>query len=339
MRFLERRDDDFDVVKLFLIISMVIAHSFQIYYNQLYNKHLTYYVLVGFVFTAGLTIGSVYQELVLKKPGKYGGIIFLRSLKLLGIFIFANAMILSLYPGRILQGRKLQPFELLVSALLRDGDMHFSFSVLIAISLTFLFSIVLLCWRIRSIDLIFIGMMITGLWAIEVTGKFDYYTIKMIAVGVFGVILSKNLFYVNWDNFKSKYSKWYLVLWMCYATYQLTLIILDTDKEWKLNVGHYINITILLLLAVYFTSFRMGISNLKLITILNKLLAKNMLFAYLFHLLLLRYFAKIMGSGNFYFAIAVSLITLLVTILTCQLLNYLTDKYMTINKIYSIVFR
>jgi len=337
MRFLEKRDDDFDIVKSFLVVSMIIAHSFQVFYIPIYNKHLTYYVLVGFVFLSGLTIGSVYQEKFLTKPGVYGWVIISRALKLLGIFIFANAIIMLLAPNTILQSRELGLTDLLVSALLRDGGARFSFAVLIAIGFTFVGSVALLSWRRHLVDFLCWGLMISALWVIEIMGILDFYTVKMTIVGLIGVSSGKMLSSVNWGKIRSTLSKWYFAAWACYITYQASLIAFD--ETWRLNMGHYINVTIFLLLAVYLTSYRIGLSNYGAAKLLNKTLAKHMLFAYLFHLIFLRFFAKFIQRGNFPFAFVVSLITLTITILVALSINTLTGKYKALNRTYSLVFR
>lgn len=337
MRFLERRDDDFDVVKSFLVVSMIVAHSFQLCYDQVYNKHLTYYVLIGFVLLSGLNIGSVYHGKLLTKPAEYSWLIISRALKLLGIFLFANIIILMLHPSQILQGRELGMPGLLFSAIFRDGGARFSFAVLVAISFTFVGSVALLCWTRRNIDLLLIGFLFSALWVIEITGHLDYYTIKMTIVGLIGVLTAKTLYPLDWEKTRSTLLKWYFGAWLCYITYQIALIIFD--EEWQLKIGHYIIVTIFLLLAVYLTSFRTGLSNQNVLKFLNKSLAKHMLFAYLFHIILLRFFMSFISRGNMVFAIGVALCTLAITILITISINYFTGKYKIIDRTYSLVFK
>jgi hypothetical protein len=337
MRFLERRDDDFDIVKSFLVVSMIVAHAFQWFYIPIYNKNLTYYVLIGFVFLSGLTVGSVYREKFMTKPFIYTWSILLRALKLLAIFVLANALIMLLYPDMIRQARMLGPTDLFVSALLRDGAARFSFAVLVAISFTFVGSVALLGLRNRSLDLLFLGFGISALWVIEITGNFDYYTVKMTIVGLIGVLSGKALGCVDWEKMKSTLSKWTFAIWGCYIVYQAALLVYN--EEWKLHVGHYINVTIILLLAVYLTSYRIGLICFGVVESLNRSLAKHMLFAYLYHLIFLRFLAKFVGRGDFLFATLISLFTLAVTILGGLSVDALTGKYKTLNRTYALVFR
>ena len=104
-------------------------------------------------------------------------------------------------------------------------------------------------------------------------------------------------------------------------------------------VGDYLNVTVLLLLAVYLTSYRIGLIDFNLVQPLNKSLAKHMLFVYLFHLLFINILAKFIGRGNLYFASGISLLTLAVTTLAGLSVDALTGKYKTINRLYSLVFR
>lgn len=337
MRFLERRDDDFDIVKSFLVVSMIIAHSFQHLYIPVYNKHFTYYVLVGFVFLSGLSVGSIYRGKFLTMPIVTGWAILSRALKLLGIFLFANTMIVLLYPGSLLQISKLGLTDLFVSALLRDGQVRFSFAVLIAISFTFIVSILLLSWRSWLVDILLLGIGISALWFIEITGNFNYYTINMTIVGLIGVLAGKILSWVNWEVIRSNLSKWYFAVWACYITYQAALIALD--ETWEFQVGHYLNVTIFLLLALYLTSYRFGLIKYRVAGLLNKSLANYMLFAYLFHIIFLRLLATFIGRGNLRYTISVSLFTLAITILAGLSVAALTAKYKTLNRMYSLIFK
>jgi hypothetical protein len=337
MRFLEGRDQDFDIVKTFLVISMVIAHAFQWFYIPIYNKNLTYYVLIGFVFLSGLTVGGVYQERFLTKPSTYTWAILLRAMKLLGIFLFANALIILLYPAALWQARNLPLTDLLASALLRDEAFRFSFSVLVAISFTFVGSVALLRWRRCFLDPIFLGFGISALWIIEITGHFDYYTVKMTIVGLIGVLSGKILGFFEWEKLKTALSKWYLAIWTCYVAYQAALLAFNT--EWRLLVGHYINVTIFLLLAVYLTSYHLGLGYYKVFGLLNRSLAKHMLFAYIFHLMFLRVLTKVTSRGDIYFAIGISLLTLWITIVGGLLIDVSTARYKTLNRTYSLIFR
>ena len=209
MRFLEKRDQDFDTVKSFLICSMIIAHGFQWFSLSGYNRNLTYYVLVGFVFLSGLTVGAIYQAKLLEKPFQYSINIFIRSFKLLCIFLAANALMFLLQTRRMMQIFNLPPEEIILS-LYSTGEnrSYFSFLVLIPISFTFVGSIFLLSWRKRTIDYAIFVIGIGLLWVIEKYDYLNYYGIKLLITGLIGVILAKLLYFVDWERIREKLSKW-----------------------------------------------------------------------------------------------------------------------------------
>ncbi len=339
VRFLGQRDFDFDTAKSFLVVSMIFAHGFQWFWTLHYNRNLTYYVIFGFVFLSGLTVGSIYLEKLLAHPIQYSWAVVSRGLKLLGLFLLANALIIPLRADRLTQALNLRPTQLLVAVLRGDHRGILSFVILVSIGFTFLFCIALLCWRKRPLDLLLLGLGIGALWAIQLTGDFDFYVPTMTIVGLVGVLLAKLLISLNWERTKTTLLKWLIALWVGYAAYQATLLVSNEGASYE--VGHYLNVTVVLLSAVYLTSYRFGLTNYRLVGLLNRTLAKHMLFAYLFHLLFLNVLAIFIrrGNFNFYEATAICLFTLTVTVLSALSVDVLTKRYETLNTVYSLGFR
>ena len=316
---------------------MIIAHSIQHSYYHFYNKHLTYFVLIGFVFLSGITLGSIYREKYLKAPSICMRAIYSRAAKLLAIFIFANVVIMLINPNSILNNRVLEVKDIIFSAITRDGETRFSFSVLIAISFTFIASTVFLSWKSLFLDILLIALGVLLLWTIEIYDYINYYTIKMTIVGILGILLGKILNSIDFTKIKNIFVKMPIAFWVCYIIYQVVLIAIY--RQWELKVSHYVIITLFLLLAVYFTSFRYGLSKNRFVQILNSALANHMLFAYLFHLSVLKIFSSHIRGIDMEYSITLGILNVIITILGGLIINKLIALHIVFKRTYNFVFK
>lgn len=340
--FLKARDSDFDTTKSFLIISMIVAHSIQKMFISLYDRNLTYYVPIGFVFLSGLTLGGVFFDKLLSNRNQFSWHVLSRGLKLLIIFLILNLILILISPHLLkllLSSKSSEIFLALINSE-RGGNnpsIFFSFVVLVPIAFTFIFGFTLLIWKNNKLDWALIALGIIALWIIEKTGNLDYYAVKLTIIGCIGILLAKMLHSANWLNMISKLSKWVIPIFICYIVYQAVLIVINQDAA--LLPQHYIFVTTLLLLTVYLTSYRLELTSFKMVELINRGLAKHMLFAYLFHILFLTILQKFVSRGNVYFTIVVSLLTIVVTTSAGLIVNAMTKKYRTFNKLYAFIFK
>lgn len=340
--FLKTRDNDFDTTKSFLIISMIIAHSFQRMWVFKYDMNLTYYVIIGFVFLAGLTLGSVFYDKLLSNRSQFSWYVFSRGLKLFIIFLLTNTIIILLSPQLLSQLLVSEPHDIFLALMdtkrrINTQGVIFSFLVLVPISLTFIFGLPLLIWKNKTLDWFLLSVIIIALWIIEITGNLDYYTVDLMIVGCIGVLLAKILTAVNWIAFRSVLSKWILPIFICYFVYQAGLVAGNPDAHFL--VQHYIIVTILLLLAIYLVSYRLKLTSFVIVGLLNHGLAKYMLFAYLFHIFFLVILGKFVSRGNFCFALVIGLFTFALTISAGLTVDLLTKKNKAFNKLYAFIFK
>jgi hypothetical protein len=196
----------------------------------------------------------------------------------------------------------------------------------------------LLIWKNRTLDWILLITGFIALWVIETTRILNYYAPKLMIVGCIAILLSKLLNSINWMALRAPLSKWIIPIFVFYIAYQAALVVYNPDAQ--ILMQHYIIVTALLLLAVYLSSYRLKLTAFRLVGLLNRCLAKYMLFAYLFHILFLIILGKFIGSrGNWCFAMAISLLTLVVTILAGFTVDVLTKKYKMFNKLYALIFK
>lgn len=108
-----------------------------------------------------------------------------------------------------------------------------------------------------------------------------------------------------------------------------------------IKVHYHVIPTVVMLLFVYMFSYVFRLEDNSLIKLLNMTLAKYMLFAYLFHILLINILFLWVRRGSLVFmhTSAVGVFVLSLTVAACYFVELTTPKSPTCARIYSTVFK
>jgi hypothetical protein len=340
MKFLEYHDFYFDVCRAFLVVSMVFTHVFETLYTHDYNRNLTYFVTIGFVFISGLTIGALYNERMKIEPGKYAKKLLYRSLKLIMIYIFCNVIVLVILPERLMVLKNQGVKEILLSLFLGTNQGVFGFDILVPIAFTSFFSLILLKMTKDHLKLMVLFFFVLA--TIEFAGVLDYYGIKLLLVGMIGCLLGTIILQFNWDNAVVKLLRCHVVL--INALFLLMFYVFFCFTGWECNsmlISLHLFSTIAILLVVYLTSRMLNLNDKQFARSYAVLLSKFMLFSYLFHILLLNILFVFIqkDSLSLYDTVCVGFLVLLVTTAACHIAEIFISKSLFFSRVYTAVFK
>jgi hypothetical protein len=322
---------------------MIFAHTFQNYFLSDYNRHMTFFVIVGFVSLSGFTSSAVNAGKMAGRCQETGSRIFKRALKIFAIFLVCNFMLLlssghrrSLEAGYDLGG-------LLVLMLSGNSQGIFALNVLIPIGFTLLLSIpIMALFRTGKSKLVLLLLLIAAHCLSYQLGFADNYSVSLTLVGCVGTVLGSMARDVEWDAFLWKILSrtWLLPLsYALVAAYFIASGFLD-ERTYLLLSYHFLP-TLLLMSSLYFSSLRFGLDRIRLIRFLNRTLGKNMLFAYLYHILIIVQLRGVLKQNGYALGETLRLSTslLLFTVFSCHILNVLNEKSGFVSRAYSLVFK
>ena len=200
MKILQSHDNSLDVCRSFLIVSMVFTHVFEMFYLPDYNRRLTYFVTIGFVFLSGFTTGAIYYERICINSKLYFKTLTIRALKLLMMFVACNLFILTISDSRFIFFNQLSISEIFISIFLGTHQTLFGFDILVPLALTSFFSWFVLKFLNKHISSAIIFIFLSFIWISEQTNILDYYGVKLLFTGLVGCLTGRFLNRLNWDN-------------------------------------------------------------------------------------------------------------------------------------------
>lgn len=345
-RFLENRDEHFDNCRAFLVIAMIIAHTFQMYYRCIYNHHITYFVPIEFVFLSGFTLSAINAPKMINQSSSINIAIFKRAIKIIALFFICNLFIISLTNEWTLlfSTHNNNFFELIIAILTGADRESYSFEVLIPIGFTMLLSIVILSIYRTTVHLL---LLLMALFTIHIlskwTGWATSYGASMLLIGCIGSTMGILCTYLNWDKFIQLFTtrKYLIVLAHLFiVAYVATASLIQGNTTGQFFYYHLIP-SIILLLAVYILSVSYHLENKPIIGILQQTLSKYLLFAYLFHIAIIRLTLLFIPSKIFsvWETMIIALLLFLFTVSSCYVLDILVSRMAFVRKSYSFIFK
>lgn len=340
VKFLQSHDLDFDVCRSFLVVSMVFTHVFEMLYINDYNRNLTYFVTIGFVFLSGLTIGALYHGRIKTDGKRYGQKLLNRSLKLVIIYMVCNLFILIISPGRLVVLSGISLRKILVSICLGTKQEVFGFDILIPMAFTSFFSLGLLKMKNNQVKLA--GFLFFVLGVIEYQNVFNFYGVKLLLVGIIGCLIGIILIRYNWNYIIDKLLQYNAIMFcVVFLLVFYGLLCIVNCKQSSMIVSFHLLSTIVILMLVYLVSQNYALRNMRMVKSFVMLISKFMLLAYLFHILFLNtlfvFFHR--DSLGLYNTISVGILVLSVTVVVCWLTKITISKSMLFSRLYSIVFK
>jgi len=335
MKFLEKRDDHFDFCKSMIVLGMINAHIFLAFYTHFFS--LTYRIinLSAFIFLSGTT-STVLSN--------YGRTSLLRTItragKLIGIFAISNLMLLLLSRTRyehLFSGSGLQT---LLSLFLGTKQAFVALDVLVPIAFTMLVSIFFVHRLIWYLTIAYACACLLILYAIESYSLINFYTIKLIFIGQIGSALGNWFIRLDWGDIAYKYFR-PLPLLGLFIIISCYFLFVPLHYRNDVPFSYALLPTVLSMFFLYLFSSVFRLSSFLIVRLLNRTLAKNMLFAYIFHIIINQLLLFILKQYRYplFPTIILSLLLIFITISACFLVNYLTEKYPIFKLLYGLIFK
>ncbi|MFH2067479.1 MAG: hypothetical protein ABIK15_19920 [Pseudomonadota bacterium] len=265
-----------------------------------------------------------------------------RATKLIIMFLVCNAIIFQFLDNRLDFFLKMKPTEMLLSIALGLHQELYGFDILIPIAFTtfgsfFLLLLIKAKWNWAGIITVFL-LIIT----LEATDTYDFYGVILLLTGLNGCLLGKLSSTLNWDNFLQKMLRSYAttiitILLGCYYS----CILLYTTKSTTIQVGYHVIPTILILFFIYLLSVSLSLNRNRLIQGISALFSNFMLFAYLFHILMINIFFSIFhkNSLNVIQCIGLGISVTIITGAACYTIKFLNLKSFFFSRGYSLLFK
>lgn len=340
MKLLQSHDDNFDLCRTFLLISMIFTHAFEQFYIPDYNRNYTNYVTIGFVFLSGFTIGVLYFERVRNNPQQYFKRSVNRAFKLIMIYIIGNLVIIvpSQYKLHFLLSSGV--LKNIVAIFLGTNTEFFAFDILIPIAITSFFAWFILRYLRKNVALLFIILFCLFLWFSETMNVLNYFGIKYSIAGFIGCFLGRLITDIEWDHTLKKLSRYYVTI-ICGLVIFIYYYIIVYFYKGLVKVHYHLIPTIIILLFVYLISYDFQLNKYRWFNSVNETLSRQLLFGYLFHLLLIHglFFIFPKDSLDFFGTLLVALFLLSVCVITCFFLDFMTSKSLLLKKIYLNIFK
>ena len=339
----QSRDEHYDTAKSFLVIAMIVRHVFDNLYQPSYNPNYSIFVLIGFVFLAGVTVSAVnYQRIVHSRPETIRRLLK-RSLKLLFIYGLCNLTILSVFKNRAEYVLNLNPWELMWAILPGTHKHVFGFDVLVPIAVTIGLSLVIMAYgRTVRFYAALAVLSLTTLFIFQSYRILDYYGIMLVLVGIFGCCTGSiaELFEEN-AFLKQRLSASRLLYGLVLGVMFYLLYLVSLSKSLPVRFYNHVIPTAVLLFAVYMLSYSLSLNKMTVFRVFNQTLARYMLFAYLFHIFVNTFFIRILGKQRLDVvnSMLMAMALLLITMAACKVVDLFTSKSIILKRTYSLVFK
>jgi len=344
-RILEKRDDHFDLCRAVLVVAMVVAHAFQCYYANDYNRNVTFFVLNGFVFLAGFTITAVNAHRMATQNYETSIGIIQRGAKIIVLFLIINFFIASINVSwtTLLSRHSNSIVEFIGTIFLGTDQRTFAFDILVPIGLTLILSVIILnCFKKLAHILILLTMLFTLHILSKWMGILNSYGFSMLLVGCIGSTMGLLTTFLNWDVFIQQITRrnYVFILGYLFIAAYFTLSVFIGQSAYRYSYYHLIP-TIILLLFGYIMSYRYHLDQYPIVKFLQQTMSKHMLFAYMFHIGILRASLLLLHKDGYSLWETSLLATavLLITILSCHALNLLMLRSSLVRETYAFIFR
>jgi peptidoglycan/LPS O-acetylase OafA/YrhL len=341
MRFLESRDDHFDMCRAFLVVSMIIAHAFESFYRPEFNRNYTAYVTLGFVFLSGFTVSAIYGQKVGRDPLRYFKRFTKRALKLFVLYVACNIVAVLLFRDRLAALEEQPVTRVAASIFLGTNQAVLGLDILMPIAMTLFISWFVLASGARKHCLFLIAVLCASLCFFELSRTFNYFGVKFTLIGLIGALAGRRVSDLPWDRISAK-------LFMPGVTIVVALFILAYYVNLALLTGKgdivfslHLVPTFAMLFLVYALSNDLRLGQLTSISSVASILSQYMLFAYLFHLLLLNVLLLFLPRKGFTFLATgiIALVVMLVTVISCRVLDRSNRRSLCCSSIYGLVFK
>lgn len=334
-KFLQMHDVNFDSCRSFLVAAMVLTHVLQSFTG--YNRSLTFFVTIGFVFISGLSLGAVYIERVQKNSNLYWLRLGRRSIKILFLFIFYNTILFLLIPGKLSQVCNLGLAGCFTSALWGTTQEIYCFDILIPLAFVTFMIVPLLRIKPSWVYGIIVLLVISGLILAEYFKFKVYYSFGLLLCGIVGGSFGRLLHGINnWSLIGGTLARYKFVFFILIAA---AYGVLYKSNHGSAFFMHLVP-TILILFSVYFLSKSMKLDSYRSISKFNKLLSKNMLFIYIVHIIILGFVRIALPGERFPYPIVFTffLSFLLFMVLLTSLSERFRSRYPFFDRAYKLFF-
>ena len=337
------RDHDFDFCRSFLVISMIFGHSFINYYLPDYNRNLTAFVTIAFVFISGFSIGAVHFKYSSLAPRVNLFHALKRTFRFYLLYLACNAVVISLDQGRLAILSNTPFYAIIFNNIFGTVGPAFILDILPPIALTTLYSWFFLELKDKNIPyyILMIFVPILALLAIESIADMELATLELSLVGVSGCFIGKIAALINWNNFIRKMSriKIIVILGLIISCYFLA-VRYSFWPQGPILVWLHFPFIIVLMFFVYIISYSLNLSNFQWIRFTNSTIGKYTLFSYIFHIGVIK-LSCLFVDKEFSFSQTTFLAFFLLGIMIacCYLLESAIKKYSWVSNTYSIVFR
>jgi hypothetical protein len=228
----------------------------------------------------------------------------------------------------------------MTSLLLVVDQGKIAFDILVPISATSLFAWLLLYYVPGGLLLHTALALISVFASIEIFQVFNYYSVKLLLVGLLGVLLGRAIIHYDWAFFlRSMQDRRvlrilipFLILYYVFAVYQF--------HYYNFMSLHVLPIT-LALFSAYFCSYHFSLMEKSVLQSLVSTLSQNLLLAYFFHIALLRFLLIFMDVEGFSLlqASIFSLFVLGATLLICTASSRFSAKSDVYRYSYGLFFK
>ena len=170
----------------------------------------------------------------------------------------------------------------------------------------------------------------------------DYYGIKFVITGIIGCFLGSLTSHLNWDQaMKTLVRPSFIVI--CGALILLYYVIMFYlgRRCGPVKVYYHLIPTVIMILFIYVTSYCLVLNNILLVRIPIRTLSRNILFAYLFHIMVINilFFFIRKDSLDFFETSMIGFFILVFTIATCFFVDFLNSRSAFCEKIYATFFK
>jgi hypothetical protein len=324
---LKQRINEYDIIKGLCVIIMIMHHCYD--YFDLYSSNKIYlrFVTGAFVFFAGFMITNIYFRDNIINYEKISKRLIQRSFRLILLFIMFNSLIFIFIKNGLflLHYSNIDYLLKNIAIIFLIGKYKIvAFEILLPIAYVFLITGLIIkfnkgkYWIIIPVSII-LFILCSLFYFFQTSG----YNIRYLTIGLLGVSFG----FISLDRFLflKKYSIYFIVFYI-FHLFAITHL--------KIYFPLYFLTVIINILLFYIISININTKNIFIKKIM--LLGEYSLISYIFQIFFLQIYSKLFKQD---FIIAFNfLITLIITFLFIQTLDFLKSKYIIFNKIYKIFF-
>ncbi|HNR14322.1 MAG TPA: hypothetical protein PLG17_00315 [Thermodesulfobacteriota bacterium] len=343
-RFLESHDRSYDFCRTYLVLGMIFAHTFSWYYCGTYYNCLLIMFQCGFIYMAGFTSAVLYSQKLSDHPKQIRTKLFTRFYQFMALFILLNLFICTMRPERLytLTHAYSLPDIVFRIIILRENANLISFEMLVPIAFTCLFSWFLIRSFRPRISLLLALFLILSLFLIEATGRFNYYGIRFIIIGLIGCLTGIFVSTLPWDKVKTRLMAPSLLLAVCLTIIvYLSLNYIFREEQRPIFYSVHVTFAVLNLLFAYQVAEKLQLAYDGIFSRLFSILGERMLFVYVVHLMIIYLLSGFIGmhTYSFFHTIAIAGGIILATAGVCHFVIVSSIRYPLVKNAYLLFFK